>query len=551
MPSLSDHIEHLTATAKAIRTSATTIVPTGHNPFAQTGPFTRAVLDTPLGDLIRDIDTSELGLFTLVPPPDAGVRKQPENGPRQGQISRAGFPGATPLRKPPPKRDEATKPREPEPEVYAMAALKYLDRYQSIRPMPRARSQVITLSQQLAEVRANIKHLSEALQESTSSASTSVPTTQTSSVAEEEKRIHELQDRLAELRLQKESLLRAKEPEGRNNLSVSSTSNAKQGNRDPPLSASSREPDTHEDAFWSTPSTPARTLRFSEKLMDEEIKFGDLSTISFESPEPVPRSVFANLTAGGDLDGEGFDDTSHSAMDDSIFDSGKDGDDIGLDDRPGSALSQTPKGIEIHNHGGEDAGEEEEEERTVVLNKKPSLPSQSPPPAPTNLLRASDADIGATVPPAEPHPPRVATNAPKVRATPELERIVAKIWSTVGEVISPGNHYSNGVKPPRAKETLAHIQSLAVQSPTQQSPTSFSVSSSSSALSSSPRSGPTTHQISTAQLLHTLLTAPNFAMQLNKLKVAIGGTRALYACVAKKLIRIDRSSGEQVVLFDI
>ncbi|KAI6026340.1 hypothetical protein BKA83DRAFT_4242067 [Pisolithus microcarpus] len=512
MPSLSDHIEHLTATAKAIRTSATTI-------------FTRAVLDTPLGDLIRDIDTSELGLFTLVPPPDAGVRKQPENGPRQGQISRAGFPGATPLRKPPPKRDEATKPREPEPEVYAMAALKYLDRYQSIRPMPRARSQVITLSQQLAEVRANIKHLSEALQE----VSPFIP----SSVADEEKRIHELQDRLAELRLQKESLLRAKEPEGTQQPYLyPSTSNAKQGNRDPPLSASSREPDTHEDAFC-------------EKLMDEEIKFGDLSTISFESPEPVPRS------AGGDLDGEGFDDTNHSAMDDSIFDSGKDGDDIGLDDRPGSALSQTPKGIEIHNHGGEDAGEEEEEERTVVLSKKPSLPSQSPPPTRTNLLRASDADIGVTVPPAEPHPPRVATNAPKVRATPELERIVAKIWSTVGEVISPGNHYSNGVKPPRAKETLAHIQSLAVQSPTQQSPTSFSVSSSSSALSSSPRSGPTTHQISTAQLLHTLLTAPNFAMQLNKLKVAIGGTRALYACVAKKLIRIDRSSGEQVVLFDI
>lgn len=550
MPSLSDHIEHLTATAKAVRTSATTIVPTDHNPFAQTGPFTRAVLDTPLGDLIRDIDTSELGLFTLVPPPDAGVRKQPENGPRQGQISRAGFPGATPLRKPPPKRDEVNKPREPEPEVYAMAALKYLDRYQSIRPMPRARSQVIALSQQLAEVRANIKHLSETLQESASSASASVPTTQTSSVAEEEKRIHELQDRLAELRLQKESLLRAKESEGRNSPSVSSKFNAKQGNRGPPLSASSREPDTHEDAFWSTPSTPARTLRFSEKLMDEEIKFGDLSTISFESPEPVPRSVFANLTAGGDLDGENLDDTSHSAMDDSIFDSGKDGDGAGLDDRPGSALSQTPKGIEIDNLGSEDAGEEEEEEeeKTVVLSKQPPLPSQSPPPARTDFLRASDADIGITVPPAE---PRVATNAPKVRVTPELERIVAKIWSTVGEVISPGNHYSNGVKPPRAKETLAHIQSLAVQSPTPQSPTSISVSSSSSALSSSPRSGPTTHQINTAQLLHTLLAAPNFSMQLNKLKVAIGGTRALYACVAKKLIRIDRSSGEQVVLFDI
>ncbi|KAI6135763.1 hypothetical protein EV401DRAFT_2203365 [Pisolithus croceorrhizus] len=554
MPSLSDHIEHLTTTAKAIRTSATTIIATGDNPSAQAGPFTRAVLDTPLGDLIRDIDTSELGLFTLVPPPDAGVRKQPENGPRKGQISRAGFPGATPLRKPPTKRDEVTKPKEPEPEVYAMAALKYLDRYQSIRPMPRARSQVVALTEQLAEVRANIKHLSESLQESASSAPASVPVTQTSSVPEEEKRIHELQDRLAELRLQKESLLRAKEPRGHNIPSVSSKSNARQGDRDPSLSAPSREPDTHEDAFWSTPATPARTLRFSEKLMDEEIKFGDLSTISFESPEPVPRSVFANLTTGRDTEGEGFDDAGYSTIDDSIFDSGKDGGDMGLDEPPESTLGHTAKEIEIHDHGGEDAGEEEEEdeeEKTVVLSKRPMLPSQSPPPSHTNVSRGSVTDIDATAPPVEPHPPRLATNTPKLRVTPELERIVAKIWSTVGEVISPGNPYSNGLKPPRAKETLAHIQSLAVQSPTPQSPTSSSVSSSTSALSSGPRSGPTAHQINTAQLLHALLTAPNFAMQLNKLKVAIGGTRALYACVAKKLIRIDRSSGEQVVLFDI
>jgi len=40
-------------------------------------------------------------------------------------------------------------------------------------------------------------------------------------------------------------------------------------------------------------------------------------------------------------------------------------------------------------------------------------------------------------------------------------------------------------------------------------------------------------------------------MQLNKLKTAIGGTRALYACVAKKLVRIDRGEAEQIVLFDV
>lgn len=122
MPSLSDRIDRLTATAKAIRASAAVIVPGNI-------PFTRAVLDTALGDLIRDIDASELGLFTLVPAPDADVRKQPDNGPRRGEISRVEFPGATPLRKQPGARREGMlRPKEYEPEVYAHAALKYLDR---------------------------------------------------------------------------------------------------------------------------------------------------------------------------------------------------------------------------------------------------------------------------------------------------------------------------------------------------------------------------------------------------------------------------------------
>lgn len=90
----------------------------------------------------------------------------------------------------------------------------------------------------------------------------------------------------------------------------------------------------------------------------------------------------------------------------------------------------------------------------------------------------------------------------------------------------------------------ALVESLATRSPSPNSPTS-SISSTSSA-----SADPTPHQVNTAQLLHALLTAPNHAMPLNQLKVVIGGTRALYACVAKKLIRIDRGGGEQIVLFN-
>lgn len=123
MASLSDRIDHLTTAARAIRTSAAAITSSQGDAI----PFTRAVLDTALGDLIRDIDASELGLFTLIPPPDADVRKQPDNGTRRGEISRVEFHGATPLRKQPAKRD-MLRPKEYEPEVYAHAALKYLDR---------------------------------------------------------------------------------------------------------------------------------------------------------------------------------------------------------------------------------------------------------------------------------------------------------------------------------------------------------------------------------------------------------------------------------------
>lgn len=78
---------------------------------------------------------------------------------------------------------------------------------------------------------------------------------------------------------------------------------------------------------------------------------------------------------------------------------------------------------------------------------------------------------------------------------------------------------------------------------------------------------PSTQQILTAHLLLTLLASPpKYSMPLNKLKETLskvkgadasnifGGqvtTRALYGCVAKKLVKIERGGGEQVVKFDI
>jgi hypothetical protein len=76
---------------------------------------------------------------------------------------------------------------------------------------------------------------------------------------------------------------------------------------------------------------------------------------------------------------------------------------------------------------------------------------------------------------------------------------------------------------------------------------------------------PTTQQILTAHLLLVLLSSPpHFSMQLNKVKeelvskaggsiaaLSVGTTRILYGCVAKRLVKIERGGGEQVVKFDV
>jgi hypothetical protein len=120
MPSLTDHIDRLTGSAKSVNASASAINSPSHSE-----PFTSSVLTTPLGDLIRDIDPAELGLFSLVPPPPHTTQTGPPP-----EITRVEVVSATPLRKHPSaqRRDVPIQSKEPEPEVFAEAALKYIDR---------------------------------------------------------------------------------------------------------------------------------------------------------------------------------------------------------------------------------------------------------------------------------------------------------------------------------------------------------------------------------------------------------------------------------------
>jgi hypothetical protein len=120
MPSVTDHIDRLTSSLRSVKASASAITQHTHS-----GPFTRSVLNVPLGDLIRDIDPSELGLFTLVPPSRVNTQSAPPK-----EITRVEVVSATPLRKHPSvqRRNVHVQSKEPEPEVFAEAALKYIDR---------------------------------------------------------------------------------------------------------------------------------------------------------------------------------------------------------------------------------------------------------------------------------------------------------------------------------------------------------------------------------------------------------------------------------------
>jgi hypothetical protein len=120
--SLSDYIELVSSTSKSIRSIAADSEP------SQSEFFTNAALRAPLGDLIREADPSEVGLFTLAPP-SAYQNTSDSDVPASGaQITRADLPNATPLKPMTRRTGKEGRAKDHEPEVYANAALKYLDR---------------------------------------------------------------------------------------------------------------------------------------------------------------------------------------------------------------------------------------------------------------------------------------------------------------------------------------------------------------------------------------------------------------------------------------
>ncbi|KAF9007970.1 hypothetical protein BDQ17DRAFT_1350342 [Cyathus striatus] len=511
MTSLSDQIDRFTRHTRAIKTTASSLA--SQSSQSSSGPFVRAVLHTHLGDLIREVDSSELGLFTLIKTPPAPLHDRDSRVNRVSEIQRTEFSGATPLRRQP-RRDESTQ--DIEPEIFARAALKYIDRYKPIRAMPRAYAQAIGISDRIKVIRDNIASLNHSMQESHSADPTPIKVL----LQDEESNIRRFQEKIESLKKWRLSLIE-KAPQNQKLLATPGIRNVSR----PPTSP-------QEDKFWNTPATASRTLNFAENLlMDEDVNIGDISILSFSSPLQEATGSLMNDRAGAFSTPLLFSDAS---------------------DLPSSS---TPSSPSTH------AGNGKKSASIVDVKELPSSSQHTD--LEPELVKSILPDSGRTS--LLEHVGQVVQSEgdfSKIKVNNEVERIAAKIWVTVGDVIRPGHPFTvsspSRKKHPLARETITYLHQL-VQTPSSVSDVSVT--------SGMRNEAPSSQQVSMAYLLICLLSSPNYCLPLNKLKDQLAeklnaygssimahgqsSARIIYGCVAKRLVRIDRETGEQMVKFDV
>jgi hypothetical protein len=427
-------------------------------------------------------------------------------------------------------------PKEPEPEVFAEAALKYIDRYSGIRPMPRVRSQVVAMLEHLRELREEIHSLTNSLKNMEASEHISDSQSPKSLVAKEEKRIQDLQTRITQLRKRKLDL------QNKRSISVLPVEDNPANSPEPPNTA---VPDPQEDSFWTTPGA-RKTLQFkefkNELLVEEEVDLGNVTSSFLTPAAPFKSSASHSASAGPPIQGEVPEDAIPEEF---------------------SALEDTfDRTLGAHVSALEDT--RQVDDRTIRQQPVQRLPRSAPPR--TSEPSTPIVNIEQLTSSSTPENTGLTPSAKKIRITNDVERIISKIWTTVGDLIMPGNSFgtsgSGGTRPLRAKETITYLHALAAQDPLPASPTASSLSSITTAAAQSP----TSQQVLTAHLLVALLEAtPQYSLPLAKVKellsargergVAVIGSgasiRVLYGCVAKRLVRIDRGGGEQIVRFDV
>lgn len=155
----------------------------------------------------------------------------------------------------------------------------------------------------------------------------------------------------------------------------------------------------HEDKFWNTPVATARSLRFTDNLLDEELQAGDISEISSRSPNPLnPPLTWINRSVSPFLDVEEF---SRNDLNDTLS----------------VASPQPPNDVQLYDVSitaphNEDRGDEEHIRRSSEVERdSPSVCFASQP----SPAAGMNADIVSQ------------TYGMKIKVNSEVERIIVSL----------------------------------------------------------------------------------------------------------------------------
>lgn len=455
------------------------------------------MLHSSLQDIIREADETEYELFHF-------TTSQNDSPLGQGTLGRKEYRTATPLR----TRRSAGKSKDEEPEIYLEAALRYLDRFHSIKPMPGTRAHLEALVERLDNVRNQVDGLQNSVQES----QRKVPSV--AQIQAEESAINELKVQISQLKKKKDNL---------DNSISSAIRQAQRPARQTTAASRSKPPRPQQSLAIPEKSISTPPVELNLESSASQIDGGSSSLCSPSQPHVNHRGEPTAAVPSR------------------------------LDDGQMSDLQDEPVGV------------------PMPFKTKPQSEDIQSSTMSTQEKRMADL-------------PR--KNEPdEFCITPEMDRICAKIWDTIADLLIPGNQFAHGNNIPNAKDTILILETISSQaiyesssalSPKGSSPSTRSTLSSILGIDIHPSPAGVVHQIFTAFILLTLLLAPNHSIPLNTLKAQLAsrtglnsdltsgvskqasaafrptdlGSRAIYGCVAKKLIKIDRGGGGQVVKFD-
>ncbi|KAJ1311838.1 hypothetical protein OPQ81_010299 [Rhizoctonia solani] len=481
------------------------------------GPFTDALLGKhQITDIIRDAEEGEQTLFTHRSVDVAGVKGPVDPRP----VVVGGNVVGTGVRE-----------KEQDVDVILNAALRLVENYGS---MPRAKSHIEELLDRASEVRSRISLLEDELEELKNAEPAPIEA-EMPSLKDEERAVVKMEAQLNAARRRRDGLReqlaqkqRARATAQSQHANVISTPTAAARTRTRPGGGKIPNPFLARLTSTLVEKDPDATTNISMHLA------GVPKEQSFLVDEGPPQWTDDSILSGAGGGDGGID---------SIWD-GHEGEEYVEDDGEGEgtvilaippAAGPSPPSSPVRTATAVPVL------RTAIVPVPAPAPAPVPTPAPAVAAPPPPVvEAAVAKPPSEPKP-KPEPPAPKpqdVKVTPETQANTALIWATVGKVLMPSSNYGSDTPGPDVLETASILQSLSSQS----------------LASSDPQ------PILTATLLLYLLQ--NGSSPLPAVRTALGekekesesanglGIKALYACVAKKLLKIDRKGREATVRFE-